>query len=85
RLEAAAGRARAGATLRLSARPESGWAVDIVGVDGRLVRKLGCTSTSLFWNGRDASGSTVEAGVYLCLLTDSHGSRLAQAKLALPK
>jgi hypothetical protein len=85
RLAAATGTIRTGIALRVSTRPQSGWAVDVMDIDGRLVRRLACRSTSLLWDCEDASGSSVRAGVYLCLLSDGHGSGLARTKLALAK
>lgn len=56
--------------------------VEIVDAMGRTVRVFITESrTGIVWNGRDASGRVVPAGVYLCVLHAEHGRTAATAKL----
>jgi hypothetical protein len=62
---------RSNAVIRyqLEDPPPNGWAVDIVSVDGRLVRRLqGCRDDTavgcIYWDGHGTDGREVASGVY---------------------
>ena len=58
-----------------------GGELEIVGVDGRLIRRLAAPSGSIEWDGRDAAGQTVARGVYLARLVGSTAPATRLVKL----
>lgn len=55
--------------------------IEVISLDGRVVRSLSVAGASLAWDRRDASGRTVPAGVYVVRIRAATGP--AHAKVTL--